>query len=610
MQRDAVLRVDLTAEEVSREPVPEQWRRLYLGGKGLGARYLYDELEAGTGALSPANRLCFTLGPLSGYLPGETRYAAVTKSPLTGTFLDSYAGGSFPPALAGALPDCLGVIVQGAAAEPLSLVIEDGEGRLEPADCWGQDTVETASAYPDASVACIGPAGEQEVVYATVASDAGDHHAGRGGVGAVMGSKRLKAVVVHGRPPELPPGIEQLRAETDAAYADHATGRWQAASGTLESVDFADEVGALATEGWQSGRFEGSERVGIAAAKDAAVGRERADDRVPGDFRVETENGESVPRGAASISLGAGLGIDDFDAVTELGATCDRLGVDVIEAGSVVAWTVLSSEAGLIDEPIAFGDSDAARSLVERVAARDDELADVLAEGVAAAADRFAAQESGDEDDSSLSGEELMPTVKAMALPGYDPRGATGMALAYATSDRGGCHRRARPVEEEVFVDRSRAETVQHVADAQTARSVLWSLVADDFLGDVLREDLGASWLRAVDIDHDADSLARAGERIWTLVRLFNAREGFDRTDDELPVRLRQTRDDGAAIDPKAFDRMLDAYYGYRGWGRDGLPSPELVGALGLTEILDDETPLSSESRAVEPAEEEDARSE
>ncbi len=610
MHRDTVLRVDLTTSEVSREPVPEQWRRQYLGGKGLGARYLYDELEAGTGPLTPENRLCFTLGPLSGYLPGETRYAAVTKSPLTGTFLDSYAGGSFPPALAGALPDCLGVIVRGAAAEPVSLVIEDGEGRIEPANCWGQDTVETANAYPDASVACIGPAGEAEVVYATVASDAGDHHAGRGGVGAVMGSKRLKSVVVHGEPPEIPSAIERLREETDAAYADHATGRWQAASGTLESVDFADEVGALATEGWQSGRFDGSDGVGIAAVQDAAVGREREDDRVPGDFRVETENGESVPRGATSISLGAGLGIDDFDAVTALGATCDRLGVDVIEAGSVVAWTALAAEAGLVDESIAFGDDEAARNVIERVAAREDELADALAEGVAAAAARFAAQESGDEDDDALSGEELMPTVKAMALPGYDPRGATGMALAYATSDRGGCHRRARPVEEAVFVDRSRAETVQHVADAQTARSVLWSLVADDFLGDVLREDLGAEWLRAVGIDHDADSLARAGERIWTLVRLFNAREGFDRAEDELPARLRETREDGAAINPETFDRTLDAYYDYRGWGRDGLPSPELVEALGLTAILDDETPLSSEYRAVESVAEEEARSE
>ncbi|MFB6219998.1 MAG: aldehyde ferredoxin oxidoreductase family protein, partial [Halolamina sp.] len=450
MQRDAVLRVDLSAGSVGREPVPERWRRRYLGGKGLGARYLYAELDAGTDPLGPANRLCFALGPLSGYLPGETRYAAVTKSPLTGAFLDSYAGGSFPATLAGALPDCLGVIVQGAAEEPVSLVIEDGEATLRPATTWGQDTVETADAYPDASVACIGPAGEQEVVYATVASDAGEHHAGRGGVGAVMGSKRLKAVIVRGDPPEIPEPIAQLREETGAAYADHATGRWQAASGTLESVDFADAVGALATEGWQAGQFDGSEGVGIAAAREAAVGREHEDERVPGGFRVQTEDGKSVPRGAAPISLGAGLGIDDFDAVAALGATCDRLGIDVIEAGSVVAWTVLAAEAGLVEEPVEFGDDEGARELVERVAKRDDDLADALAEGVAAASARFTEHDDGahERGEDALSGEELVPTVKAMSLPGYDPRGAAGMALAYATSDRGGCHRRARPVEE------------------------------------------------------------------------------------------------------------------------------------------------------------------
>ncbi|NHX36439.1 MULTISPECIES: aldehyde ferredoxin oxidoreductase family protein [Halolamina] len=599
MQRESVLRVDLTRGVASRETVPERWRRRYLGGKGLGARYLYDELSAGADPLGPENRLCFALGPLSGYLPGETRYAAVTKSPLTGGFLDSYAGGQFPLALAGALPDCLAVIVQGAADEPTTLVVEDGDAELVPAENWGADTVETAEAYPDASVACIGPAGENEVAYATVASDAGDHHAGRGGVGAVMGAKRLKAVVARGDRPEIPPAIQQLRERTDAEYADHATGRWQAASGTLESVEFADEVGALATEGWQAGRFEGSEGVGIDAAREAAVERERPDDRVPGGFRVDTEEGEIVPRGAAPISLGAGLGIDDFDAVAALGAACDHLGVDVIESGSAVSWTVLAAEAGIVDESVEFGDEAAARDLVERIAGREDPLADALADGVAEAA-AFVEREAGADDtaapDADLSGEELVPTVKAMALPGYDPRGAEGMALAYATSDRGGCHRRARPVEEEVFHERTRAETVREVAEAQTARSVLWSLVADDFLGDLLRADLGAEWLQAVGIDHDAESLARTGERIWTLIRLFNAREGFDRADDDLPARLRQARADGAAVDPEAFQRTLEAYYEYRGWGRDGLPTRELVGALDLDGVVDAATPLSADA--------------
>jgi aldehyde:ferredoxin oxidoreductase len=151
--RDHLLRVDLTAGTVESEAVPASWLRAYVGGKGLGARYLYEELAPGVDPLGPENALLFMLGPLTGYLPGESRYAAITKSPLTGGFLDSYSGGQFPATLAGALPGHLGVLVVGAADEPVALVIEDGDARLEPTDRWGADTVETCEAYPDAAVA-------------------------------------------------------------------------------------------------------------------------------------------------------------------------------------------------------------------------------------------------------------------------------------------------------------------------------------------------------------------------------------------------------------------------------------------------------------------------
>jgi len=180
--------------------VPESWRRQFVGGKGLGARYLYEELPPGADALGPENVLFFGLGPVSGLLPGENRFAAVTKSPLTGTFLDSYAGGSFPPRLAGALEGHLGLLVEGAADEPVRIEVEDGAATVESATTWGAETPETCRAH-DGAVACIGPAGEQQVAFATIASDEGEHHAGRGGAGAVMGSKRLKAVVARGEPP-------------------------------------------------------------------------------------------------------------------------------------------------------------------------------------------------------------------------------------------------------------------------------------------------------------------------------------------------------------------------------------------------------------------------
>jgi len=589
-----VLRVDLTEEAVTRERVPDRWVRRYLGGKGLGARYLYEELDAGVDPLGPENVLAFLLGPLSGRLPGEPRYAAVTKSPLTGTFLDSYSGGPFPDVLTGALDGGLGVLVTGRADRPVFVEIADGTGTVEPAgDLWGADAVETDEAFPEAAVACIGPAGEHRVAYATIASDAADHHAGRGGAGAVMGAKRLKAVVARGDPPAE---LSELRDAYETEFRDDATGRWLTAGATVESLDFANEVGALATRGWRESQFDGADDIGVESARTAAAGRERAEEAVPGDFRVEADDEESVVRGGAPMTLGAGLGVDEFDAVAALGATCDRLGMDVISAGNAVAWTIRAAEAGVVDRDVAFGDVDAARELIGEIATRETVLADALADGVDSAAEE-------------LDGERataLIPTVKSMALPSYDPRAALGMALAYATSDRGGCHRRARPIEQEAFDgdDWSDARRVCEVIAAQNARSVLWSLVVDDFAGETFRGDLGAEWLETVDHPVDTGSLAEVGERIWTLVRLFNAREGFTRDDDELPPLLREPVANGpqagSAVDPERFERLLDLYYAARGWGPNGLPTAETVARLDLTATVDGETPIDSEPTEVE----------
>lgn len=572
--RDRLLRVDLTTETVESERVPDRWLRQYIGGKGLGARYLYEELQPNTDPLGPENVILFMLGPLSGYLPGEQRYAAVTKSPLSGAFLDSYSGGRFPAVLAQALGDHIGVLVTGTADRPVRLEIENGFGTILPAENWGVDAVETCEAFPDAAVACIGPAGENCVSYATIASDGGDHHAGRGGAGAVIGAKRLKAVVAYGEPPD---GLAVLRERYEEQYVTDDTGRWQAASETLESIDFADRVGVLSTRGWQEGHFEGTDEIGIETARETAVEREHEDETIPGGFRIETAEGETVPRGATQMTLGAGLGIAEFDAVAVLGETCDRLAVDVISAGNAVAWAMRASRRGVIDRSITFGDAEAARALIEEIVRRESVLGDVLAEGVEIASERF---------DST----EIVPTVKGMELPNYDPRGAQSMALAYATSDRGACHRRARPVEREVFAGEpwGPKTAAQSVIETQNSRSVLWSLVVDDFVGAVFT-DLGAEWLSAVGLDYTPKELRRTGERIWTLTRLFNIREGFSRTDDALPVSLCESlpNEPESAIDPATFDAMLDAYYTLRGWDVDGHPTHETLSRLGITDVVD-----------------------
>ncbi|SEH16423.1 aldehyde:ferredoxin oxidoreductase [Natronorubrum sediminis] len=582
---DRILRVDLSAPRVSSDAIPERWLEEYVGGKGIGARYLYEELEAGTDPAGPENVLLFMLGPLTGFTPGEQRYAAITKSPLTGAFLDSYGGGTFPGRLAGSLENHLGILVTGEADEPVVLSVADGDATLEPAaDVWGLDAAETDAQFPDGALACIGPAGEQGVQYATIASDGGDHHAGRGGAGTVMGSKNLKAVVAHD---DAPDGLDALRNQYDDAFAESDAGQWLAASDTLETVDFANEVGVLPTRGWQEGSFEGADAIGIERAREASTGRERPDDAVPGGFRVDSEEGESVPRGATPIVLGAGLGIDDFDAVATLGAICDHLALDVITAGNAVAWAVRASEEGLIERDLSFGDEHAARELIEEIAHRSTPLGDALAEGVDGAVERF-------------GGDDLIPTVKGMELSSYDPRSAETMALAYATSDRGGCHRRARPVEIEPVSgsQRSVRDRATAVVAEQNHRALLWSLIADDFLEDVLRVDDGAEWLEAVGYDLEPEELTQVGERVWTLVRLFNVREGFTRGDDELPSPLTEPfADDSStdsAVDRPSFDALLDHYYAQREWDHQGRPTRDLLRRLGLADVPDEATPIPS----------------
>ena len=590
-----LLRVDLTERTVDREPIPKRWLAEYVGGKGLGARYLYDRLAPGTDPLSPDNHLLFTIGPLSGLLPGESQFAAITKSPLTGTFLDSYSGGAFADALVGALDGALAVAVTGQADEPVVLELDAGEATLSSAAAlWGRDAIETCEAF-DGAVACVGPAGENGIRYATIASDAGDHHAGRGGAGAVMGAKRLKAVVARGDSPEYPPKVAALRETYERRYHEHDVGRWHAASATLETVDFADEVGVLSTRGWQEGAFDGAGDIGIEAVKEAAVDRER-DGAVAGGFRVKTDAGESVPRGGTPMSLGAGLGIDDFDAVASLGRTCDRLGLDVISAGNAVAWAIRAVEQGAIDaadlglDPdtdLAFGDRDAARAIIGAIAAREPGVPDALADGVETAAERF-------------GGTDLVPTIKSMEVPAYDPRGAPTMALAYATSDRGACHRRSLPAETEVFGESwTDADRVRLVLREQTISAVLWSLIADDFAGATLEDDLGAEWLDAVDATAPTDpaELLEVGERVWTLTRLFNVREGFDADDETLPVAFERPVSggpaDGQGVDAEWFDRLRRRYYAARGWSDSGVPTRGLLDRLHLLDVVDDETPVA-----------------
>ncbi len=566
--------VDLSSGSVGRSALPEQWVTTYLGGKGLGARYLYDAVNPTINPLDPANELLFVPGPLTGYLPDGGRCPVVTKSPLTGLFLDSYVGGNLGTSLRAALPDCAGLAVRGAAESTTVLDLRDGTGSLsKQPDLAGATNDEVAERFPDDLVVSIGPAGEHEVAIATIATDGGDHHAGRGGAGAVMGSKGLKAIVI----PECtaldaPAAIEALVARRTAAFGESAYGRSYRASGTLETVDIADVTGMLPTRGWQDTRFDGAEGIGIAAVRDAATGREHEDGELPGDFRIATDGYEMVMRGGTPIALGAGLGIDDIDVVATLGARCDQLGVDVISAGNLIALATLAVEAGTLDRDLAFGDKTGPASLLEEIAHRSSSLGDTLAEGVAAAGEH-------------LDVTQQVPTVKAMAVPSFDARGLPAMALAFATSDRGACHRRAIPATVEAAKPAwTNTQIARLLVEEQDRRSVLWSLVVDDVTAPLVTE-YGMDWLSALGFDLRERELKQCGERIWTLTRLFNVREGIDRSDDVLPAVFREN-----GLSERRFDRLLDRYYETREWDANGLPSRRLLERLDLIDELDPHT--------------------
>ncbi len=575
---DWVMVADLTDRTISTECIPSGWQRDFIGGKGLGARYLYERVPKGVDPLDPANVLLLVVGPLSGYLPGDSRFAAITKSPLTGLFLDSYAGGSWARSFRATFPTAAGIMVTGGA-DGSFIVDLRGESPTvtERDDLAGKPVHVVDDQFRDASVLTVGPAGEAGVTYATIAGDGGDHHAGRGGAGAVMGSKGLKAIVVPQcnelEPPS--PAIGRLCDALLSAYEETPYGQSYRSSGTMETVEFADSTGLLSSFAWQKRGFSGAERLGIDAVRKSATGREDETGSIPGDYRIESNAGNTVIRGGTPISLGANLGLADFDAVATLGTICDQLGIDVISAGNVVSLAMVASERGHLERDIAFGDQSEAERLLHEISTRSTELGSILAEGVERAA-------------TDLCLDDVVPTVKAMEVPSFDPRGAPALALAYATSDRGACHRRAVPATAQVFEPSwTPTQTAEAVVAEQNRRAGLWCLIVDD-LATPLLGDIGQQWSAALGIDVHRGELDRVGERTWTLTRLFNVREGIRREDDLLPDIFSESN----GIDCQWFNRARQRYYELREWDRAGRPSRRLLERLDLDGFVDEETPI------------------
>ena len=595
-----LLRVDLTARTTRVESIPEAILRDFLGGRGLGSKYLYDELKPGTDPLSPQNRLYFVTNPLNGTGAATScRYNVVTKSPLTGTILSCSAGGHFGIDLKACGFDM--VALEGRAARPVYLYLRGDNAELrDAADLWGLDTHQTTEALlaktdPKAGVACIGPAGENLSLLASIMNEK-DHAAGRGGPGAVMGSKNLKAVVACGDAKTPWSDDRALAAAkqlwmtfiSEAPLTKDALKEW----GTPVLVKIINSYGAWPTRNFQQGYFVDDDSLSAQTFKErffvkrepcaaCAIGCSRA-------TRTSRRQGKG-PEYETIWAFGALCGVRDLEAVVHANYNCNELGLDTISAGSAIACAMELSERGFFDQEakdairrdlgreLRFGDAEAIVLLTEQMG-RAQGFGRLLGLGCKRLAEKFGHPE-------------LAMHVKGLELPAYDPRGFAGMALALATSNRGGCHVRnfligceaiATPVPVSRFTTAGKPGLVKLYQDLTAAidscGACLFSLFA-------LSPDHYAQMLHALTgVRRDGAGLIRAGERIWNLERLFNIREGFSRCDDTLPRRLLEQplpegHSKGRTVE---LGTMLDEYYSARGWDRHGAPAPGKLRELGL----------------------------
>jgi aldehyde:ferredoxin oxidoreductase len=585
-----VLNVDLTTGTIETQPLDMGQARLFLGGRGLGARLLWDLVGPDVEPLDPANVLIFAAGPLTatGYQTSN-RFSVSTKSPLTGTVLDANSGGFWGMQLKKSGYDAL--ILRGRAEQPVWLEITpDGAALHDAAHLWGKRVRETTAELGQdnnrRNVLCIGPAGENRSRIAAIMND-GERSLARGGPGAVMGSKNLKAIVVEGRER---PGIDDPERFRFVLYesrkmltASPLTSQALPEFGTAVMMNIVNGVGALPTRNFRGSQFEGAESISGEALTEGYLVRNAACWACPiactRISRTEAVEGEG-PEYETTWALGAQCGIDDLEAIIEANALCNDLGLDTISTGSTIACAMELAELGRVDSELRFGRADLLAPTIEAIAYRRD-LGDELAEG----SHRFASRHGAPE---------LSMSVKGLEMPAYDPRGMQGQGLLYATSNRGACHMRGNMLGLEVLglpklIDRFQVQgKSSYVILHQDVAAAIDSLVVCKFANMAVAEEYFARALSAVTgLDFSTGDLIRVGERVWNLERLYNLREGFTAADDTLPPRLLE---EAVAEGPSEgwvsnLAPMLAEYYRARGWDGQGVPTRVKLKELELGEF-------------------------
>ncbi len=584
-----LLRVDLTTGEISDEEIEEETIASYLGAKGVGAYYFCKEMDKSVDPLSPDNKVILSTGPFQGTdIPSTGRFAVMTKSPLSGIFLDSYCGGRFAHSMKRCGYDL--VIIEGRAESPSYISIKDDDVVIgDASDMWGKTTRETEDMLREVEgknvrVVSAGPAGENLVKIACLISDY-RRSAGRGGSGAVLGSKNLKAVCVEGTK-KVPVADGKWLGDVVGQFSENVRKDYEEWDlykyGTAGILDDASEKDRIPTRNYQKAEFEGAEDI------TGETLHEKLDVDMVGccpciiKCQGDLSDGREKPEYETLAMLGSNCGIGDLDAIIEANLLCNQLGLDTISTGGTIGFAMECSEAGLIDEKLEFGRGDQLLELVRKIAYREG-VGDILAEGV-----RIASQRIG------RGADKLAVHVKGLEIPAWDPRGKLGHGLAYMTADIGGSHLREIYSTKKI-PNTSALEVVEKLAVGQDENVLRDNLILCTFAMGTLDEDLRRQAFEAV-TGRQLTALREreTANRIWTLTRLYNIREGISRKDDNLPHKLRnEPLPSGVAEGCTAFESeedleaSLDAYYRYRGWDSDGVPTKDTVADLGLAWFTD-----------------------
>jgi len=596
-----ILRINLTTQQIGREPLDRRLCEDYVGGRGLTSYLLYREMDPAVDPFSPENKLMFGAGPLTGTgAVAASRYVVVSKSPLTNTIACSNSGGFFGPEMKFAGYDV--IIFEGQADKPVYVWIENDRVEFRPADkLWGKTPEETdeavrAATSPHAKVACIGPAGERRSLLAGVVNDR-QRLAARSGVGAVMGSKNLKAVAVHGT------GSVRL-ADAEAFWFaaldvlkkvvnDPVSFGSFRAYGTANLVNLINEMGAYPTRNFQEEVFEGAAATSGEAIAEKILVKNRACFACPiACTRVsEVKDGPYQGRGEGpeyetTWAFGALCGVSNLEAIARANFLCRDYGVDSISAGATVACAMELYEKGYAPEsdigfPLRFGDAEAMIRATIMLGERDGKFGARMADG----SYRLAAH---------YGHPELFMGVKKLEMAAYSPRVFQGMALHYATSNRGACHVRGNTVAAELYgIPKYVPPDTLEGKEELVRRPFQNSTAFVDSSGICLftkfaitHREIVAMMAPATGLDFTFDKSITQGDRIWNMERLFNLRAGFTAADDTLPDRMLEPVPGGPRAGSRAeLQKNLETYYQLRGWDEHGVPMKQKLAELGLEDF-------------------------